>query len=193
MRSRLQAAYQSEYSSHRHSSRYLWHTSFPRPRITFLLVSVLSLAHIISYLRAALTEPGLDPRTDLSSLESHYAPGFAAQHTEFNKSVSQSLSTASQRYASASAKASEGLHNARRQIQEQTGLKVGDLQPAAESQVASIKEQAQETISRIQAETQDLGNKVHEGVEGLKEQVEGALSDSKKKAEAPEEPPKRLV
>jgi len=127
----------------------------------------------------------------LSSLESHYAPGFAAQHSEFSKTVSQSISTASQRYTDAKVKASEGLDTARRQIQEQTGLKVGDFQ--ADTRVTDVKAHAQETISRIQAETQALGNKVQDGVEGLKEQVEGALGESKTKVEAPEEPPKRLV
>jgi len=128
----------------------------------------------------------------LSSLETKYAPGVAARHTEINKSISDSYSNAVKTYSKAKVTATDSVLQARRQIEQQTGLKVGDLTPEG-STMQAVKSHAQEMIARAQGEARHLGDQIHDGAKDLKEQATIVLSEEPKPEEKREEPPKRLV
>lgn len=115
----------------------------------------------------------------LSSLERTYAPGVASQRAELSESLHKSLVGAKRSYDDARTSAADGMRSARRQLEESTGLKVGDLEASANSTVAVAKTHVEGTVARIQEEAQELGS-------GLKRQAEEVQKERG-------EPPKRLV
>jgi len=122
----------------------------------------------------------------LSTLERTYAPTLADRHSDLNRWLSQSLGGMSKTYSDAKATAAHGIQSARRQLEQQTGLKVGDL--GVDPRMEEVKTQGQGTLARIQEETRKFGDQVQSGVEELKSQAEGGLEKEER-----EDPPKRLV
>lgn len=124
----------------------------------------------------------------LSSLEETYFPGFAAQHAELNKNVSESVSSTLKSYAKAKDAASDGIRQAREQLEQHTGLKVAGVEELKEAEakgasaIEDLKSKAVDTLHRIEEETRKLGDQAKGEA--------GRAADGLKKEE---EPPKRLV
>ncbi|KAG8899336.1 hypothetical protein FRC00_001579 [Tulasnella sp. 408] len=130
----------------------------------------------------------------LSSLEETYFPGFAAQHTELNKNVSETVSSTLKSYAKAKHAASDGIRQARQQLEQHTGLKVAGVEEVdvdgklketeakGASAIEELKTKAVDAFHRIEEETRKIGDQA-------KGEAERAADGLKKE----EEPPKRLV
>lgn len=128
----------------------------------------------------------------LSSLEETYFPGFAAQHAELNKNVSETVSSTLKSYAKAKHAASDGIQHARQQLEQHTGLKVAGVEEVdgklketeakGASAIEELKTKAVDAFHRIEEETRKIGDQA-------KGEAERAADGLKKE----EEPPKRLV
>ncbi|KAG8985657.1 hypothetical protein FRB90_004520, partial [Tulasnella sp. 427] len=129
----------------------------------------------------------------LTSVEETYMPGVAAQRKALNKNVSETVSSTLKSYAKAKNAASDGIRQARQQLEQQTGLKVAnapdvdgklkETEAKGASAIEELKTKAVDTFHRIEEETRKLG-------EQAKGEADRAVDVIAKKED---EPPKRLV
>jgi len=130
-----------------------------------------------------------------SSLEGTYFPGFAGARQNFQRQISSSLGTASRNYTHAKEGVEDNMKWARRELENKTGLKVGESNTRADLGEKVNPVSQQDTLAKIQDEAKKLGEKagkaVDEVVTGLKEKADRVRGD--RVVDQQEEPPERLV
>ncbi|KAG9046231.1 hypothetical protein FS837_004829 [Tulasnella sp. UAMH 9824] len=129
----------------------------------------------------------------LSSLEETYFPGFAAQHAELNKNVSESVSSTLKSYAKAKHAASDGIRQARQQLEQHTGLKVAGAEVDVDGKLKETEAKGASAIEELKTKAVDAFHRIEEETRKIGDQAKGEAERAADGLKKEEEPPKRLV
>lgn len=129
----------------------------------------------------------------LSSLEETYFPGFATQHAELNKNVSESVSSTLKSYAKAKDAASDGIRQARQQLEQHTGLKVAGVEEDVDGKLKETEAKGASAIEGLKSKAVDTFHRIEEETRKLGDQAKGEAERAADGLKKEEEPPKRLV
>lgn len=129
----------------------------------------------------------------LTSLEQTYFPGFAAQHAAVNKNVSESVSSTLKSYAKARHAASDGIRQARQQLEQHTGLKVAGVEDAVDGKLKETEAKGASAIEELKTKAVDAFHRIEEETRKIGDQAKGEAERAADGLKKEEEPPKRLV